>query len=54
VALDVAEFGQKTPPIVAIAAIGSVVGLELIEIAIYSRGHLAFDDLLQRLPAKGR
>ena len=53
VELDVAEFGQKTPLIVAIAAIGSVVGLELIEIAIYSRGHLTFDNLLQRLPAKG-
>jgi hypothetical protein len=36
------------PPIVAIAMIGSIVGLELIEIAIHSCGHLTFDDLLQR------
>jgi hypothetical protein len=41
------------PPIVAIAAVGSIIGLKLGEIAIYRRGHLTFDDLLQRLPAKG-
>jgi hypothetical protein len=51
--LDVAEFGQKMPPIIAIAAIGSVVGLELVEIAVDSRGHLVFDDLRHGSPAEG-
>jgi len=53
VELEVAELGQQMPPIVAIAAIGGGVGLELVEIAVDRRRHLTFDDLLQGLPAKG-
>jgi hypothetical protein len=41
------------PSIIAIAAIGSVVGLEPVKIALDRRSHLTFDNLLQRLPAKG-
>ena len=41
------------PSIVTIAAIGSVVGLEPVKIALDRRSHLTFDDLLQRLAAKG-
>jgi hypothetical protein len=41
------------PPIIAIAAIGSVIGLELVEIAVDRRGHLVFDDLRQGLSAEG-
>ena len=33
-------------------AVGSVVGIELVEIAVDRRGHLTFDDLLQGLPAE--
>jgi hypothetical protein len=53
VELDIAELGQKMPPIIAIAAIGSVVSLELVEIAVDRRRHLVFDDLLQGSPAEG-
>jgi hypothetical protein len=52
VKLDVAELGQKMPLIVAIAAIGSIVGIKLLEITIDRRGDLAFNDFLKRLPAK--
>ena len=52
VELNVTELGQKMPPIIAIAAIGNVVGLKLVEIAVDRRGHLIFDDLLQGLPAE--
>jgi hypothetical protein len=40
------------PPIAAVAAIGGVIGLELVEIAINRRRHLVFDNLLQGLPAE--
>jgi hypothetical protein len=41
------------PPVVAIATIGSVIGLQPVEIGVDRRRHLIFDDLLQRLPAEG-
>ena len=50
--LDVAELGQKMPPIITIAAIGSVVGPELVEMAVDRSRHLVFDDLCQGLPAE--
>jgi hypothetical protein len=40
------------PPIVAVAAIGSVVSAELVEMAVDRSRHLLLDDLLQSLPAK--
>jgi hypothetical protein len=40
------------PAIVAIAAIGSIIGFKLFEVALDRRSHLAFDDLFQGLPAK--
>ena len=40
VELDIAKLGQKMPSIVAIAAIGAILGLELIEIAVDRRRHL--------------
>ena len=52
VKLDIAELGQKVPPIIAITAIGRGIGLELLEIAVDRRHHLIFDDLLQGLPAE--
>ena len=39
-------------PVIAIAPIGSVVGLDLVEMAIDRRGHLILDDLRQRLPTQ--
>lgn len=47
-----AEFGEKMPPIVAIAAIGRIIGFELVEMAIDRGRHLILDNRLQRLPAK--
>ena len=52
VEFNVAEFGQKMPSIVPIAAVRSVIGLELIEMTIDCGRHLIFDDLLQGLPAE--
>jgi hypothetical protein len=40
-------------PIIPIATIGSIVGLEPLEIAVHRRRHLIFDDFLQGLPTKG-
>jgi hypothetical protein len=52
VELDVAELRQNMPLIVAIAAIGSVIRLGLVEIAVDRGRLLIFDDLRQGLPAK--
>jgi len=41
-------------PIVAIAAIGSVIGPQLVEIAVNRYGHLILDDLLQARRPRGR
>ena len=49
---DVAEPGQKRAPVIAVAAIGGVLGLEALQMAIDRRRHLALDDLGQGLPAK--
>jgi hypothetical protein len=49
---DVAELGQKMPSIVPIAAVASIVGIKLVEIAVDRRRHLILDDVLYGLPAK--
>jgi len=49
---NVAELGEKVPSVVPVAAVGSVLGRELLEMAIDRRRHLIFDDLLQGLTAK--
>jgi hypothetical protein len=50
--LDVAEFGHQRAPVIAVAAIGGVLGLEALQIAIDRRRHLGLDDLGQGLPAE--
>jgi hypothetical protein len=40
------------PSVVAVAAIGSVIGPQLLKVAVDRRRHLIFDNLLQGLPAK--
>ncbi len=50
--LDIPKLGQKMPPIVAIATIGSLIGLQLLKVAVHRRSHLIFDDLRQGLPAE--
>ena len=49
---DVAEFGQQRAPVIAVAAIGGVLGFEALQPAIDRRRHLRLDDLGQSLPAK--
>jgi hypothetical protein len=50
---DIAELGQERAPVIAVAAIGAVLGLEALQMAIDRRRHLRLDDLSQGLPAKG-
>ena len=50
--LDVAEFGQKRAPVIAVAAIGVVLRLEALKPAVDRRRHLRLDDLGQSLPAE--
>lgn len=50
--LDVAQRRQQMAPIMAIAPVGRVLGVELVEIAIDRRGHLIFDDLGQGRPGQ--
>ena len=40
------------PAVVPVAAVSSVIGRELVEVAIDRGRHLIFDDLLQSLPAE--
>lgn len=51
--LDITEFGQKTLPIAAIAALGSVLGIKRVEMAAHRRGHPTFNDLRQGTARKG-
>ena len=53
VELDVAELGEQMPSIGAVAAVGGIIGVESLEMAIDRRRHPAFDDLLQSLPGEG-
>ena len=38
-----AELGEKMPPITAVAAIGRIIGLEPVEMAVPGSRHLVFD-----------
>ncbi len=49
---DVAEFGHQRAPVIAVAAIGRVLGLEALQMAIDRRRHLGLDDLGQGSPAE--
>lgn len=50
--LDVAELGQKMPPIGPVAAVGDVLGRKPLEMALDRCCHLRLENLLQSLPAE--